>query len=157
MELAVGKDLFALCGKCDATWHVIVAMEDGKVTKVQCKQCYGYHRYRTPPGEDNVNKRITATRRRVASPSSSRSSSSSRSTSSRSRRKTSASEPMVEPDMDRPVRRYSIRETYEPGDRIEHPKFGQGVVENAPEPGKVTVFFEDGRKTLIQGRGAEAS
>ena len=65
--LSVGQDLFAMCGKCDAEWHVVVAMDGGKVTKVQCKQCMGYHRYRVPPGEVDVNRNATG-RRQIASP-----------------------------------------------------------------------------------------
>ena len=143
MSLAVGKDLFAMCGKCDATWHVIVAMEGAKVTKVQCKQCMGYHRYRVPPGEVNVNKTATkrgaTTRRRVAS-----------STRSRARRKVDS--PLIEPNLELPVRDYAISGSYEVGERIEHPKFGQGVVEQLTDAGKMNVFFEDGRRTLIYGR-----
>ena len=45
-----------------------------------------------------------------------------------------------------------MSETYEPGDRIDHAKFGQGVVEATPVPGKMMVFFPTGRRTLAHGR-----
>lgn len=148
MELKVGKDLFALCGKCDATWHVIVAMDGAKVTKVQCKQCMGYHRYRVAPGEENVNqvKKPAATKRRVATTR----------TSGASRSKAAAKDslPAIAVDLSLPVRSYAMTHTYAPGERIEHPKFGQGVVEALPEAGKVTVFFPEGRRTLAHGRAA---
>ena len=51
MELGVGKDIFAVCGKCGDTWHVIVALEGAKVTKVQCKFCSGYHRFKRSPND----------------------------------------------------------------------------------------------------------
>jgi hypothetical protein len=54
--------------------------------------------------------------------------------------------------MSRPIRLYKMTEAYEPGDRVEHPKFGQGVVELLSGPGKMTVFFEDGRRTLAHHR-----
>jgi len=148
MELSVGKDLFALCGKCDAQWHVIVAMSGGKVTKVQCKQCMGYHRYRVAPGEDNVNKAKATTRKKVETKSSS-------SGPARARRASPAPRleaAKVEADLSRPVRGYAMNSTYAPGDRIEHPKFGLGVVEALPEAGKVTVFFPEGRRTLAHAR-----
>ncbi|HWB77235.1 MAG TPA: hypothetical protein VG755_19850, partial [Nannocystaceae bacterium] len=51
MELAVGKDIFGVCGKCGDTWHVIVSLEGKKVTKVQCKFCSGYHRFKRSPND----------------------------------------------------------------------------------------------------------
>ena len=42
------------------------------------------------------------------------------------------------------------------GERVDHPSFGQGVVEIA-EPGKITVFFATGRRVLVQSKeGATA-
>jgi hypothetical protein len=63
-------------------------------------------------------------------------------------------EPLIEPDLALPVRDYAMSETYRTGERIEHPKFGQGVVESFPSPGKMNVFFEDGRRTLAFARTA---
>jgi hypothetical protein len=137
--LNVGQDLFAMCGKCDAEWHVVVAMDGGKVTKVQCKQCMGYHRYRVPPGEDDVNRHATP-RRQIASP-------------KRKNGKASASTTSVlAPNLKRPVRQYSMTASYEPGDRIAHPKFGEGVVESCPTPSKMLVAFQTGRRILAQGK-----
>lgn len=141
MELAVGKDLFAVCGKCDATWHVIVSMDGAKVTRVQCKQCMGYHRYKAAPGELDVNKAARDAAKKTAAP---------------RRRKVGTkavpAAPVVVADMSRPPKVYSIKETFETADRIMHPKFGEGVVEELPEPGKITVSFPTGRRTLIHNR-----
>lgn len=147
MELKVGKDLFALCGKCDATWHVIVAMDGGKVTKVQCKQCMGYHRYRVPPGEANVNQTKAAAKPRRAV-------GSSKTAAARPKATPKDAMPLIAADLSRPVRAYAMTLTYEPGERIDHPKFGEGIVESLPEPGKVSVFFQSGRRTLAHGRTA---
>ncbi len=149
MELTVGKDIFSVCGKCGDTWHVIVAMNEAQVSKVQCKQCSGYHRYRAPAGEANVNRRSSATSRRAAA---------SKAKNAASRRTSAVvTAPQVEPDLSRPVRTYTMRDTYEPGERIEHPKFGRGVVESTSSPGKIDVFFQDGRRTLAHGRGTVGS
>lgn len=142
MELTVGQDLYAMCGKCDATWHVIVAMDGPKVTKVQCKQCMGYHRYRAPKGEVDVNKKAannTTTRRRKVG----------------TRSPSKASKPLALVDLSNPTsppKIYSIRETFEETDWIMHPKFGVGIVEAIPEPGKITVRFPAGPRTLVHGR-----
>ncbi|MBX7083173.1 MAG: hypothetical protein K1X88_28460 [Nannocystaceae bacterium] len=149
MELSVGKDIFAVCGKCGDTWHVIVALEGTKVTKVQCKFCQGYHRFKRSPN-DPAAATAPAPTRAVAP---TRSASGAKKSASRKpaapRR---AEEPLIDPNLDLPVRDYAMSETYQTGERIEHPKFGQGVVESFPSPGKMNVFFEDGRRTLAYGR-----
>jgi hypothetical protein len=151
MQVAVGKDVEAACRKCGEVWHVIVAVEGGKITKVQCKECMAYHRYRPPEGEDRVDnepkpKKVVTTRK--ASPRKPAGTSSAKG----NNRKAAHDEPLIEPDLSRPIRLYKMTEAYEPGDRVEHPKFGQGVVELLSGPGKMTVFFEDGRRTLAHHR-----
>ena len=133
---AVGADIESLCGKCGDVWHVVVAKQGSAIAKVQCKQCGGYHRHR-PPGGKPAAKTVRKTKSGSAS---------------------KAAEPpahkaTVEADQQRPVRSYSIRESFESRDRIEHPKFGLGVVEEAV-PGKIVVFFPDGRRTLAQAKPA---
>jgi transcription elongation factor Elf1 len=150
MSVQVGKDVEAACRKCGEVWHVIVTMDAaGVITKVQCKQCGGNHRYKPPEGEERIDAKAKAkkspakktTKRKTA------------------KRKTSKlapgelpPEPLVEPNLTRPVRDYSLKDVYALGDRVDHPKFGHGVVEKLSGPGKVSVFFEDGRKTLAHAR-----
>jgi hypothetical protein len=49
------------------------------------------------------------------------------------------------------VRPYRASETFAVSDRVDHPSFGQGVIEIS-EPGKVTVFFATGRRVLVQAK-----
>ena len=52
-----------------------------------------------------------------------------------------------------PTRRaYVPSQTFSPGEWIDHPKFGAGLVLKGAEPGKVRVLFESGERTLLQGR-----
>ncbi len=157
MQVAVGKDVEAACRKCGEVWHVIVAVEDGKIMRVQCKECMAYHRYRPPEGEERVDaaakpsKAKKATSRKT-SPRKSAAAGASSSPAKSRKAKVARDEPLVEPDLSRPIRLYKMTESYAPGDRVEHPKFGQGVVEALPGPGKMTVFFEDGRRILAHHR-----
>lgn len=154
MQVAVGKDVEAACRKCGEVWHVIVAVEGGKITKVQCKECMAYHRYRAPEGEERVDteakpKKVVTTRKPAAPRKPGSAPTSAKGT---SKKAAAHDEPLVEPDLSRPIRLYKMTDSYEPGDRVEHPKFGQGVVELLSGPGKMTVFFEDGRRTLAHAR-----
>jgi hypothetical protein len=136
MSAAVGQDIESICGKCGDVWHVVVAMVGDKVAKVQCKQCGGYHRHR-PPGSSSS----APVRRSRASAVGGSAAPAPRS-----------NEPQVAADLSRPVKPYRFDGEYSPGDRVEHPKFGEGIVELTSEPGKMQVFFADGRRVLARAK-----
>ncbi len=136
MPPATGADVESICNKCGDVWHVIVAMVDDKIAKVQCKECGAYHRYRPAGG---IKKKPAAPRKRAAAKRKS------------TKKAPPPAEATVEPNLSRPTKPYSIKETFEVADRVEHPKFGTGVVEHA-EPGKIEVFFPVGRKVLVQAK-----
>lgn len=129
---ATGADVEALCGKCGDVWHVIVAMVGADIVKVQCKECGGFHKYRTEKAKAAPTRRsarASGRAKKVAEP--------------------EPTGPTVEPDLSRDVRPYSVSERFEVADRVQHPTFGLGVVE-VTDPGKITVFFPVGRKRLAQ-------
>lgn len=141
MSVGVGQDVESICNKCGDVWHVVVAKVGDKIAKVQCKECNGYHRYR-PSGSTATTKQPRAAG------------------ASRARREGASAkpvaridEPAVAANLARPVRPYQFsEEDYQPGDRIEHPKFGTGVIEMTTEPGKMQVFFPDGRRVLARAK-----
>jgi hypothetical protein len=49
------------------------------------------------------------------------------------------------------VRSYGPHESYHPGDRIEHPTLGLGIVQKC-FPGKVEVRFGEATSRLVAGR-----
>ncbi|MCG8424621.1 MAG: hypothetical protein MJE77_42560 [Proteobacteria bacterium] len=134
MSAAVGADIESLCNKCGDVWHVVVAKVGDSIAKVQCKECGGYHRYR-PPRDSRAKSSVQ--RRRTAS-----------SHTAKKQPAVRIDRPAVEADTSKPVRPYRYSESYQAGDRIEHPKFGHGVVEICSEPGKMQVFFPEGRRIL---------
>jgi hypothetical protein len=72
----------------------------------------------------------------------------------RPRPRPKATEPVpvvIEADLSRPVRAYGPHESYHPGDRIEHPTLGLGVVTKSL-PGKVEVRFAEATSRLVAGR-----
>lgn len=144
MSAGVGADIEALCSKCGDVWHVVVAKEGQKIAKVQCKQCGAYHRYKSPHGApkeaklpSNIRPPKEPKEPTVGKPAS----------------EVSArfDKPAVAADLTKPVRTYRASERFEPSERVDHPTFGQGVIELA-EPGKITVFFATGRRVLAQSK-----
>lgn len=138
MSAAVGADIEALCSKCGDVWHVVVAKVGEEIVRVICKECGAQHRYKNP------NKTKTTPQRR-----------SSTTASPRAARETKVVQrfdtPAVPADLTKAVRTYKASERFVVGERLEHPTFGQGVVE-VSESGKMTVFFAVGRKVLIQAK-----
>lgn len=140
---AVGADIESLCSKCGDVWHVVEAKVGDKIARVVCKQCGGRHRYKSPHGASAVDKLPSATRppREPKAPKAP---------------VERFEKPAVTADLTRPVRRYSANEKFDVGERIDHPSFGQGVIEIA-EPGKITVFFATGRRVLAQSKAGAAT
>ncbi len=68
-------------------------------------------------------------------------------------KKTDPADEIVEGDLSRPVRPYSIRESFESGDRIAHSKLGEGVVQAIVGKGKISVLFGEEKKLLVHERG----
>jgi hypothetical protein len=60
---------------------------------------------------------------------------------------------VVEADPSRPIRTYSVSESYTAGDRIDHPKLGVGVVQGIAGPKKVRVRFDGKDAVLVHQRG----
>jgi hypothetical protein len=143
MSAAVGADVEALCSKCGDVWHVVVAKVGEQIARVQCKQCGGYHRYKSPHGAPKEKRQPSMFGEKPA-----------RSPAASSTPKAPVErfeKPAVAADLAKPVRTYSAVLRYEVGERVEHVQFGQGVVEIA-EPGKITVFFASGRRVLVQSK-----
>lgn len=134
---AVGEDIEDTCSRCGDNWHVVMAKLGERVVKVVCKRCGTQHNYR---GENNrpeggssggtmgAPRRRTFTRRPSAVP----------------------AEPTPPPPFDpnKPPRTYNPKDVYAPGERIDHPAFGVGVVSALPGPGKVEVAFPTGARVL---------
>ena len=59
---------------------------------------------------------------------------------------------IVEADLSKPLLPYSIRDSYERGDRLNHKTLGEGVVQGVVGRGKIAVMFGDERKLLIHER-----
>ena len=114
---AVGEDVEDQCTKCGIAWHTVVAKVEDRIVRVICKGCGSQHKYRSAPTTKTAS---PSTRKRAAA------------------KKAAAPEPLVMPDFDpnKPPVPYSPRESFVPGDRINHVKFGLGIVRVVPSLGR---------------------
>ena len=138
----VGGEIEAYCPspRCKAdTTHTIISMYEDEVRRVQCVVCGEVHAYRKPRGD--------------AAEEGSASDSPRRSQTSRVSWEEAISK-ASEADLTN-CRPYSIRDTYEIGDVVAHPKFDVGFVTELLPDNKVAMVFKDEAepRILVHNRG----
>jgi len=67
---------------------------------------------------------------------------------------TSPADQIIEADLSRPIRAYSLVDSFSAGDRIDHSKLGLGVVQGIAGPGKIRVKFEEKDSILVHERSS---
>ena len=126
----IGKEVESLCTKCKIpTVHVIVAMKEDDIHKVMCKSCMGTHRYKAVEkgAATNGKAKKKGTRRRGQK---------------------KWTDLLTKVEVDNP-RDYTIADTYETKDVIQHNTFGLGIVVKVLDANKMNVAFQEGIKTLV--------
>jgi hypothetical protein len=115
-------------------------MAEGSIAKVQCKQCSGLHRYKDPETASAASKAPKSPAAKRKAPTAAE-----RKAAASSKPKSHAT---VDADLSRPTKPYKFSDSFESGERIDHVKFGTGVVEDILDGGKMEVYFPDGRRVL---------
>lgn len=161
--LSVGGYTESRCSRCkDITNHVIVAMVNGEVVKVQCCACGSTHKHR-PPRAAKSSTATTVVKRSggkvspVGKPASLASSGTGTGTRRTSAKKKAAinseavrklwEKALVARSHNAP-KPYSMDGEFELDDVIEHPKFGTGYVSDLVDADKIKILFQCGEKLL---------
>jgi hypothetical protein len=119
----LGGDVDAYCGKCkEIREHVIAALKGpDKIERVQCRTCQSNHLYRERQPQTSSTRGTT---------------------------RASKKDSPRAVEGNGPLRAYSMQERFDVGDRVEHPKFGLGIVVEVRSV-KIDVKFGRDMKTLI--------
>jgi hypothetical protein len=136
-ELSVGKEVLSQCNKCKLILaHIIVTMKDATTPdKVMCKTCKGTHSFKDP----GATKRKTSVDRVIKSAKS-------------GKKQTESVAELWNKAINKSTahsKAYSTKEAFALGDVIDHPTFGQGVVERLIDNNKIEVIFQDEYRTLM--------
>ncbi|MBI2896677.1 MAG: hypothetical protein HYY06_24175 [Deltaproteobacteria bacterium] len=138
MPYTAGQEIDAFCTRCKIdNVHVIIAVWEGAVKKVQCRSCNHSHLYRRPhAGRDDAPRasRPPARRSRPPEPTP----------------RDKWMQALSGRDL-KAARPYSMASTFEAGDLIQHSSFGAGLISRLVAPNKIEVVFEEGTKVLIHG------
>lgn len=132
-QFSAGKEVLSYCGKCKLPLaHIIVAMKDtGTIGKVTCKTCGTTHAYKDPALKAKKVKSVTA---------------------KKSKKAVNVNDLWASEiaKSNGSSKKYTIRESFEVGDLIDHKSFGPGVVQ-ALVDGKIEVLFQHEIKILVHG------
>lgn len=137
--MKVAQEILSFCTRCRMDLsHTIVAMQGDRVVRVQCKTCRSDHSYRSPKGATEPLAKGAATAR----------------TRGEGEKKTVITveaewEKRMLEAKNKPARPYDARTSFQIGDKIAHPTFGEGVVEKTIYPNKVEITFRYEIKTLV--------
>src|SRR5688500_18865721 len=128
----VGGNVDSWCGKCNLMLaHTIEAMVGDKPARVHCNTCGAQHNHKPyKPGEA----RRQVREREERGP---------RSPQPGHARASHYHELLKGKNMAL-AKRYSPKDTFAPGDVVEHPTFGLGVATALKDATKIEVLFEDG-------------
>ncbi len=137
--VSVGKEIVSFCTPCKlALAHIVVTMKDEKTPgKVMCKTCKKTHAYKDPKAtKKKTTKRATTEKKKLDLK---------KLTDDYWFKTISQSDSATH-------RNYSIRENFDQGDIIVHPKFGIGIVEKILDGNKIEVLFKSDEKILVSGK-----
>ena len=137
--IGVGKEILSNCSKCKLILaHIIVTMKSATdPDKVQCKTCKSTQSFKDP----SAKKKKTSVARVIKS---AKSSSGKKSTETVGEMWTKALNKSTIGQKD-----YTIKGSFQMGDVINHPTFGQGIVEKLIDDNKIEVLFQDDYRTLM--------
>jgi hypothetical protein len=139
--LKLGGNVDSWCGKCKMMLaHTIEALVDNKPVRVVCNTCQAQHGYRPNiPNEPSRPARQRATSDGAAGP-------------ALPRTRGNRYQVLLKGKDMTLAKSYSIKDSYAPGDVLQHPSFGLGIATAVKDGAKVEVLFETGTKVLVHGR-----
>ena len=145
----VGDVVDSYCINCKLLLaNTVVAFVDGKIEKVICNTCNRKHKYRPNIPKSRQKKTGAAAKTKKAK-------STTKKKTTRTRRSKDPDvkweEALVGHDMSNPIA-YSMHETFQQDDVIDHQKFGCGLIVEVREEGKMEVIFKEGTKLMVFGR-----
>ena len=137
--LKLGGNVDSWCGKCKLVLaHTIEALVGNKPVRVICNTCRSQHGYKAnPPGESSRQPRQSAA---------------GAAGSATPRTRGNRYQVLLKGKDMALAKNYSIKDSYAPGDVLQHPNFGVGIATAVKEGAKVEVLFETGPKVLVHGR-----
>jgi len=143
-SLSAGKEVVCYCTKCKIDLsHTIVAMQGDRILRVHCKTCKSEHNYKAKKGvtEKAQSKKKASTGKTP-----------------RTILTIHAEwESRLQSLPNKQAHTYSPKSTFKLNDIIDHPQFGQGIVDKLIHPNKVEILFAHEFRVLIHSPASSIS
>ena len=118
--------------------HLVVAMTGDRIAKAECKTCKKIHAYKAPKGVK------TPKPKKERAP--------------RAEKKTVevSWQELMDMNKAKPSKGYNTKGAFVVGDKVNHPTFGEGIVERLIYPNKFEIIFQTSMKILIHAGNHQA-
>lgn len=137
----VAKSFFTFCKKCNADrYHTVLAHTTSKTAKIKCEVCASQKSYSLPKAGSSATGAAKVSRPRGANSESARRSS-----------HNAEYESLLQTYENAKEISYNIKAKFAMNQKINHPKFGVGVVRGVHQD-KVEVVFSDEVRNLVHNR-----
>lgn len=141
---AVAKSVYTDCKKCGAErYHTVIAHTSSTSAKVECETCHSKKTYKLPSA--------AAAARKLSSGGAVKRAPSARGASARAAAHETEYQTLLQETLTGETATYNMKLKFPVKARIQHPKFGLGVVKTA-FPDKVDVIFQDEVRSLVHNR-----
>jgi hypothetical protein len=146
-----GGEIDSFCTKCRMILnHRIIAMVGSPPKRVECSTCNSHHNYRARPPGEKAEPGSVSSKKGVSEPRAARVSHVTKAAQAR-RDLEHSWEKAIAGRAVSDFKRYTVAETFQAGDLVRHTRFGDGVVTQVIDNGKVVILFKDEPRTLAQG------
>lgn len=146
----VAKSFYTLCKKCEAErYHVVLAHTSEKSAKIKCEVCGSQKSYTLPKAKKASTSSASSTAKTPGVKAPGR-----RGKNSEESRRAShlaEYESLLQANDSSPTQTYSMKTKFENNHKLNHPKFGLGIIRVA-QPEKIEVVFQDEVRSLIHNR-----
>lgn len=141
---AVAKNIHTFCKKCNADrYHVVIAHKTATSAKVKCEVCGASKTYSLPKVAKPVKPKVFGAKPRAT-----------RKVMTEEARRSSHNaeyEHLIAQHSQTPVQTYSFKTKFELNHKVQHPKFGLGLIK-AVQIDRIEVVFQDEVRNLVHNR-----
>lgn len=138
----VAKSVYTDCKKCGSErYHIVLAHTSSTSAKVECETCHSKKTYKI----STAMKRMITGERKVSK------GTSARSVSARAAAHEAEYQQMLQDTLTGETLNYNMKLKFVSGQRVQHPKFGLGIVKQIFAE-KVDIVFQDEVKSLVHNR-----
>lgn len=149
--LHAGGEVDAWCTKCRMVLnHRIIAMLGSNPARVECSTCMSHHNFRARAPGEKAPATGRAAGKSASGPRSARPTAASKAQAAIEERERSWAKAIAGKTVDQ-FRPFTVHDTYEEGELLQHKKFGEGVVLRVVEFRKIEVLFQDATRMLAHG------